>query len=44
VINLLFTLANGDTIMVYDVYPRSQMSAIEIPEGAVSVTVWLGTK
>lgn len=43
-INLQFTLADGTTVMAYDVHPRSQDEPVEIPDGAVAVTVWLGTR
>lgn len=43
-INLEFTLEDGSRVMVYDVHPRSQETAIQIPPGAVAVTIWLGTR
>jgi hypothetical protein len=44
VINLEFTLPDGSTVMAYDVHPASQETPVEIPAGAVAVTVWLGTR
>jgi len=44
ILNLEFKDADGQRIsMAYDVHPRSQAEAIPIPEGAVSVVLWLGT-
>jgi hypothetical protein len=43
-INLEFHYADGrDSSVVYDVHPESQARPVPVPEGAVSVTVWLGT-
>jgi hypothetical protein len=44
VINLEFKFENGSSTMRYDVHPASQETPIEIPTGAVSVVVWLGTQ
>lgn len=44
-INLEFKLENGQAVMLHDVHPASQeQGGIEIPPGAVRVTVWLGTR
>jgi hypothetical protein len=43
-INLEFHFPNGDSVMAYDVHPRSQSEPIPFPAGAISVTVWLGTQ
>lgn len=43
-INLEFHLADGTSAMVYDVHPESQAHPVPIPAGAVSVTIWLGTR
>ena len=43
-INLEIELADGSKVMIYDVHPRSQAQAIPLPEGAVGVVVWLGTR
>ena len=37
-------MPDGTSVMIYDVHPASQDEAIPIPEGAVSVVVWLGTR
>jgi hypothetical protein len=45
VINLEFLDADGKRVsIVYDVHPRSQEQAIPLPEGAMAVVVWLGTR
>lgn len=43
-INLEIVLADGTTTMLYDVHPSSQEQPVPLPEGAVGVTVWLGTQ
>jgi hypothetical protein len=42
-INLEIRLEDGTSVMLYDVHPRSQDHPVDLPRGAVSVTVWLGT-
>jgi len=45
VINLEFTMPDGSNQMLYDVHPLSQeQDGLDIPEGAVRVTVWIGTR
>lgn len=41
-VNLEFQLENGESYLVYDVHPSSQEFPVELPQGAKSVTVWLG--
>lgn len=43
-INLEFKMADGSTVMVYDVHPLSQDTPVEIPAGATGVVVWMGTR
>lgn len=44
-INLEFLDDHGDRIgMEYDVHPRSQQEEVPIPDGAVAVRIWLGTR
>jgi hypothetical protein len=43
-INLEINLADGGSVMLYDVHPVSQEEPVVLPEGAVSVVVWLGTR
>lgn len=43
-INLEFHLADGTSVIVYDVHPRSQEVAIGVPLNTVSVRVWMGTR
>lgn len=42
-INLEFIYPDGKSVMVYDAHPSSQLAAVSIPDGAVSVIVWFGT-
>jgi hypothetical protein len=44
VINLEIRLEDGTSVMLYDVHPRSQDEAIDLPPGARTVTVWLGVR
>jgi hypothetical protein len=43
-INLRFTLRDGATVMIYDVYPASQEEPVVIPDDAVSVSVYMGIR
>jgi hypothetical protein len=38
----MFHFADGGTVMEYDVHPQSQEDPVNIPDGAVGVSVWLG--
>jgi hypothetical protein len=43
-LNLRFHLADGDSVTIYDVYPRSQGKPIPIPAGADTVAIYLGIR
>lgn len=42
-VNIEFILADGSSVMVYDVHPSSQDEPVIVPDGARHFCVWLGT-
>jgi hypothetical protein len=43
-LNLQFLFPDGDSVMAYDVHPRSQDEPVPLPAGAIGVVLWLGTR
>ena len=43
-INVEVHLEDGSRVMLYDVHPASQETPVELPPGAKSITIWLGTR